>query len=237
MKVLFYLMLVVNVVFYLWETTRGQGAGPAQVELKLPPSGEPIVLIEELPSVPRKAPSGVEEPPALIDAPLSEQESAEVTAPAVSEPPRAKSEPGCYWMGPFDNEAEARKAQDALPPELPGSEVQRRVGETTDGFWVLYPKADSVEQARINRQMLQEKGVHDLWLFDKGELQGAISLGLFKTRERAEQAEEHFRSRNIEVEIQPRKVRAEAPWLKLHWLGAPAELERLVGEGKAQACD
>lgn len=239
MKYLFALLLLANVVFYLWESTRGSDVGIATHELKLPPSaGERIVLIEELPAVPKKpaAPKPATPPPEPVVA--ETEKPAEPLTTTVDSAPAKQADPTCYWLGPYENDASARKALAGLPPLLNNAEVRRHSGEMPDGYWVLYPKAESMELARVNRQMLMDKGVRDLWVFDKGELQGAISLGLFKSRERANLAAEHFQAQSIAVEVRPRMVRREAPWITLRWPGERTELERLTGGmgGSLQGC-
>ncbi|QSA97677.1 hypothetical protein [Methylococcus sp. EFPC2] len=237
MKYLFALLLTVNVVFYLWESRQGS-AGIVNSELKLPPSaGERIVLIAELPSIPKKPappkPLAPPEPPPVK--PAEKPVEPEVVKDAAPVP----LVPACYWLGPYESDGDARRVLAALPAELKEAEVHRRSGEVPNGYWVLYPKAESMELARVNRQMLVDKGVRDLWVFDKGELQGAISLGLFTLRERAEAAAQQFRAQGIAaVEVHPRMVRNEAPWIKLQWPGDRTELERLIGvQGVAlQAC-
>jgi hypothetical protein len=91
-----------------------------------------------------------------------------------------------------------------------------------------------MDTAKSNRKMLLEKGVTDLWLFDKGPLQGAISLGLFKTRNRAEQAQKKFTELGIITEVVPRQVRSEAYWVRIPWNRPALELEEILQSADAK---
>jgi hypothetical protein len=241
MKYAFYLLLLCTVVFYLWETGAGREKSDVdRYEITLPADSERIALIKELPEIPKKAPEAtpkVEEvPAAAVEQP--KQETAEPPPAKDSEAAGAQSQPeaaavppqdGCFLLGPYRSASVARNALDGLKSRVEQGQVVARYDDVEDGYWVLYPKAENLDVGRANRKMLMEKGIQDLWLFDKGELQGAISLGIYKTKERAESLQSKLREQGVEAEVTPRLIRAKAPWLQFHWKGERAELDALVG--------
>jgi hypothetical protein len=249
MKYVFYLLILCNIVVYLWYTGVGrERSDVVRYELSLPAESERIALIKELPKIPKKAPEPeaapkVEEIPQQPTEQPKPQES--LTSQAVNDSQAAAeqtqaeaapkpSRPDCFVLGPYHSESLARKALDGLNPRLEQAQVVTRYGDVEDGYWVLYPKAENLDVARANRRMLMDKGIHDLWLFDKGEMQGAISLGIYKTRQRAEGLQSKFREQNIEVEVKPRTTRAKASWIKIPWQGEQAELDVLVGTSDSE---
>ncbi|NOQ76365.1 MAG: hypothetical protein GQ475_00960 [Methylococcaceae bacterium] len=59
--------------------------------------------------------------------------------------------------------------------------------------------------------MLKKRGISDFWLFRKGELKGAISLGLFAKETRALALQNKFSKTGLNVEIMPR-YKTETVW-------------------------
>lgn len=231
MKYLFFFLMLVNIAFYLWETGAGRERSSFDtVEIKLPDDTERIVLIGELPAVPRRSPDplakgeAVLEQPSLVATTPARSRSTQASPSPTPRPP----DPFCYRLGPYRSDGQARGAKDLLQEQVGEAEVVAGFAETPDGFWVLYPKAESVEAARFNRTMLMSKGIKELWVFDKGELAGAISLGLYQTREKAELAQKRYFAQNLNVEIVPRMNRSHALWVKLHWEGEPEELKDMI---------
>lgn len=255
MKYLFYLLLLGNVVFYLWETGVGRERTKVeQRELALPDETERLVLLGELPEAQKKA-QGTSPLPQIarqqdksepaVSASIEPQVEEKVS-PQPSPAPTAKPDPNCFLFGPLASEVQARRALGELKPQLTTGDVDvvNRPAETIGGYWVLYPKAENLDAARINRRMLMDKGIRDIWLFDKGEMVGAISLGLYHSQQRAEAAQKKFFEQNLKSEVVPRMVREEAYWLKLHWEAGQEELDQVIGkaavqrgEARLQGCD
>lgn len=210
MKFIFYMLVLINIGFYLWES--GTQTAPTQ-EVEPQEGSERIVLLKEIPG----------------------RLKAQEIKPDISQ--------RCYLLGPFPSEPIGHAALDNLRPHLTKIDLTFRSGDAPIGFWVLYPKADSVEAAKLNRKMLMDQGIKDVWLFDKGELQNAISLGFFDTKEAAEAMKQKFNERKIVTEIKPRMLKSEAFWLQMDWSGPKSELEALINKTsppisqKLKACD
>jgi len=229
MKYVFYILILANVVFFLWETNIiGQGGGTAASyrELRLPHTVERIALLSERSAPPEKN-TGV----ALAD-PSVTQAAPEPSEGETPEPVQQADVPapesGCFQWGPVADEARAREVLNLVKAQSDQAALVRKPSDLTDGWWVLFPKAHDLEAAKSNRKMLLEKGVTDLWLFDKGPLQGAISLGLFKTRARAEQAQKKFTEQGVITEVVPRLVQSEAYWVRIPWTRPVPELEAML---------
>jgi len=122
----------------------------------------------------------------------------------------------CYQAGPFLDEKALNdwamtNAQKASSVTHLNKDVQ-----TATTFLVYYPKSESYEQSKRNIQMLKRKGISDFWLFRKGELKGAISLGLFAKESRALVLQKKFSKTGLKVEIMPRYKTASVWYAKIY---------------------
>lgn len=88
----------------------------------------------------------------------------------------------CVSFGPF---AESNQASE-LSNWLKGNEIQTRQrteGDTKDQyFWIYLSPSDSKDEAMAAIEDLKGKGIKDYKLINKGNLQNAISLGLFSSQ-------------------------------------------------------
>ncbi|HYE36233.1 hypothetical protein [Methylocaldum sp.] len=253
MKYVFYILILVNVVFFLWEnnvTRSADSADGSYQELRLPHTVERIALFSEHSALTEKTPGGIalaeasttEAKPEQTDGTtaVSDSEPAQETVPPVPKeeaaPPELAraSEGACFQLGPLADESRALEVLSLVKTHSDQASLVKKPSDLTDGWWVLFPKAQDIEVAKSNRRMLIEKGVTDLWLFDKGPLQGAISLGLFKTRRRAEQAQKQFTEQSIITEVVPRQVRNEAQWVRVPWTRPASELEEILKSADAK---
>ncbi len=224
MKYFVYLLILANVVFFLWETgfREREGDGTHQ-ELAIPSGLERIVLSNEV-----VAPDTAEPEPGDADLQAAETDmstNGEETPPPEAKPPVASD---CFLIGPEADKAKAEELKGLIKTHAPDVSTEAKPGEVPDGWWILFPKAASLEAARENRRMLVEKGVVDMWVFEKGSLQWAISLGLYSSREKAEAARKQFSDKNIVAEVAPRLVRGEVYWLRIPWHRPALELEEVI---------
>lgn len=131
-----------------------------------------------------------------------------ITAPSLSvtEVVKPVSEavvaPVCYQVGPFADQA-------ALAAWLKSQGLKEiatfsEENESPVDFQVLYPAAKSPEQQRLNKQMLNEKGIVDLWTVPAGETKGALSLGVFTSIERANVYRQELLDKGVKAEIKQR---------------------------------
>lgn len=216
MKALVYLLIFVNVVVFLWETGFRNRSDGFQ-ELAIPSHLERILLVEEAADAVAMEPDTSE-----AEAPEAPDEE---PAPVVKPAPKVSD---CFLIGPAQTQAQANELLDLLKSQVGAASIETKSGEIPSGWWVLFPKAPSLDAARENRRMLLDKGVVDMWVFEKGSLQGAISLGLYSTREQAEAGQKQLTDKNIVTELAPRLVQGKVFWLRIPWTRPPLELEEII---------
>ncbi|CAL1241255.1 hypothetical protein [Candidatus Methylocalor cossyra] len=227
MKLLVYLLILLNVVFFLWESGFRHDPSDTAQALALPSDAEPIVLANEAIPSAEEPPEPSDAGPTAPDLPVP----AEPPPPAAEPPPALPSppaEPTCFRLGPLATREQATALLDLIKTHVEQAGIEARPGEVPDGWWVLFPKADNLDAARANRRELAKKGVRDMWVFEKGPLQGAISLGLYNTREQAEAGQRQFADKNVVTDVVPRLVRGRVYWVKIPWRRPALELEEII---------
>ncbi|MDD5036459.1 MAG: hypothetical protein PHE55_17075 [Methylococcaceae bacterium] len=125
MKYLFFLILLANIVFYLWETGVGRQIG--QDAQKVPEAGERIVLLKEIPAksepqimppAPQAEVSGAEPEQAAVSAAPAQDEAAPVEpAPPPPDPPADTQ----VAETPIASQADAADQTPNPPPPTPDS--------------------------------------------------------------------------------------------------------------------
>lgn len=109
----------------------------------------------------------------------------------------------CFLAGPFKDEATTQHWLRANNLHNKVEIVFQDVGEPTD-YQVYYPAAKSIDQQRINKMMLNAKGIEDLWLIPSGEIKGGYSLGVFTDPQRAELFRSQLLDKGIKADIKAR---------------------------------
>jgi len=71
-------------------------------------------------------------------------------------------------------------------------------------YLVLTDAASSYLDAKVQKKAIKQKGINELWLFRKGVFSRRISLGLFKSENKAEKAQKYFKKKlGINLEVVP----------------------------------
>lgn len=259
MKYLFFLLIVFNIVFYLWETGVGHPARP-EGRAKAAEAGERIVLVKELPKPPAPAsePAGQAVPLESSSPPPGQAGAQPAVPPAESVPafeppaslrtqdpsPMQAPPPACYRLGPYASAKQAQAAVRKLGAGAGQPGVVKKPVEVEKGYLILYPAAESLEAAQANRKMLVAKGVKEAWVIDKGDNRYAVSLAAVGNKERASEALSRFLAQGIQAELKPRLGPADRWWVEAREEAGRSALEAVAGASAGQgdevavkACD
>lgn len=185
MKNLLLILLLANVLYFLWATSRGQDPDPGVTILREADLGPPLSVTtvqdsESIASVGTTIESG--EPSAL----------------------RAVQGPSCVSIGPFLDAADADSA--ALEYSNDGMRTARRSTreDTFVGHWVQIRNIANDAEANASLAILNNGGLTDAYKVVTDDEGIKISLGLFGDVERAERVELQARSLDLPAEISPR---------------------------------
>jgi hypothetical protein len=211
MKKLFWILLLGNVVLYAVMKSNGFGMAEPEVQAQPDFNGDMIRLIAEPrntqtrvqpPSRTTPAPAAVPVAPTVaapaaapVAATVASKVAAPVPAPAkvasIPEQPAAMAASGsdtsaCLEWGDFSG-ADLARATAALSAMQLAGKLSRRQVEHDRGYWVYFPPLGN--KAAVNRKVreIRALGITDYFVVQNaGPWQNAISLGVFKTREAAQ---------------------------------------------------
>ncbi|TAN49312.1 MAG: SPOR domain-containing protein [Methylococcaceae bacterium] len=184
-------------------------AAKAQETLAPPATTPPITDNKTpLPEPPKATPAAPATKPVLT----GEQATPAKPADTVSQ---------CRRIGPLPSEADAASLRRRLADGGTVS-VEHKSSKTELGYWVLYPPAATLEQARTNKRNLIAKGAKDAAVLVDGDNALSVSLGFFKERAGAEKTLAEARAKGIDVNLKARMEQRDEYWLKLQAKAAAA---------------
>ena len=194
MRLLFFILLLVNGVFfaYAWFGPGAQANGDAQI-LGRQLNREKIRLLvgDQAGALTRKP-----EPPKAAVTAAPAPAAAAATAPAA-----ATVSAVCLEWGAL-NGADAARAEQALEPLALGAKLTQRRQEDVAGFWVYVPPLASRQAATQKAAEFKRLGVDDYFVVpDDPKWRNAVSLGVFKTEEAAKARLAALRAKGVRSAI------------------------------------
>ena len=88
----------------------------------------------------------------------------------------------CVSFGPFTEKGQADELSNWLQEKEVQTKQRGEGGKQDQYFWIYLSAGESEDEAMAAIEDLKGKGVKDYKLINKGNLQNAISLGLFSTQ-------------------------------------------------------
>lgn len=195
MRALFWMLLLGNVILFAVMQSGGLSWGEQAYQPQPALHADKILLLDATQSVPIKAlPIS---PPAIVPAGAPDQIAASSsvanTAPATNPASAAKPAPVieqapliCLEWGDFSG-SDLKRATDVLSVLQLGEKISQRQIEYNKGYWVYIPPLKN--KVAVNRKVSQIKklGIREYFIVqDAGAFRYAISLGVFKTQEAAQ---------------------------------------------------
>lgn len=172
MRALAIVLLVVNVLAFAWQYHGHVEMRTREVlahrQAPKPAEGPPLQLLSELDELPPlKAPEAAPAPSAVKSDVRADVAAADA----------------CLDVGPFETAAARDAVATWLASYVASSHTRSEWLRTRRFFWVYLEPTDSKESARRNVAELAERGVKDYMLISRGDLENAISLGLFRSQD------------------------------------------------------
>ncbi len=207
MRYLFFLVLLVNVIFYFWHW-RTEVLKPL-IEPSVEELNRQILLLSE-----------VNDP--NMQQPVSANDVYQMI---------------CYEAGPFDNKQEILDWNKQNLVEAENIVFHFKDVEVVDGYLLFYPAPESLAKAEENVAILEAKGVNDLWLFRFGEMKGAISLGFYDTAKQAIHAQEILEKLGVSAKIKKHAMVRNHIFSRIIWKGNDQKIEKIVADFKGKFPD
>jgi hypothetical protein len=114
----------------------------------------------------------------------------------------APGQTNCYEVSGFADEKTALEAQIALDAAGVDSDPPRLEHVDRLRYWVLLPPFNADVQTRAAVERLKGAGINDYYLIPSGENKNALSLGVFSTREAAQQRVSEIASLKWKVRVE-----------------------------------
>lgn len=230
MKAVFFLLLLVNLLFFLWEKNLGQSKPnaappiPAGVEkLTLAPQSNQPTTNSSTP--PQATPEPVKEP-------------APAASPEPTPPAQSTSESSCQRIGPFDTQNQTVSFQKKLKSQnLEATPVKIPTNVET-GYILVYPPAPDLETAQTNRKMLESKGLKGSWVINEGANQFGVTVAFLNSKQKADTAVVRYQSAGLNLLVIPKLSPGEKWWLELKGVTDASVLipSTLASQLKVGAC-
>ncbi len=198
MRALLLALIMLNAGLYLWQRY-DSGYQEVSEAMAMPAVKGNIVLLSERAAAPEVSDWTSDPEPATVSS-----IHADLALPQNTVAPTAPLE--CWLLGPFTTVSGG---------DLPaGLEWRREEYERDADYWVyLGPYADVTAASAISRE-LKRKGI-DSYVIRRGELNKAVSLGVFSDARRAEKHQQRMQSRGYGADIRKISKFAQRLWLVL----------------------
>lgn len=218
MRGFFFLLLLTNVVFLVWQYQENSVKGDKSERRESVYKNKGLTPLSDLPTEKRPAlREGVELPEPIAPGAGNRDDSAAVAS--IKDEGKAPS-PRCGRISGLDKAAvirlRKRLAQAGAQALQTGSSQMEQVN-----YWVLLPPYRSRDKATEAASILKQHRIRDFFIVRSGEQENAVSLGVFSTRERANNRLQQIvalkaRLRRPEITLKKRKV-------ERFWLGFEGE--------------
>ena len=208
MRWIFVTLVLLNLLYFGWGYWQQSQVSPeplpeASIPIEPQDGQELVLLTERLPSPASPAP-----PPSIgPDRPKIEPPK----LPAATKEPERRI---CARLGPYPDEKGGRAAIQALTQSGLKASMAEVQEQKSVQFWVLLPPADSRRRALQTLRELQARKI-DSYLISSGELNNAISLGLFSRDELARGVQQKIREAGYPAEIRPKEKFEKVFWVHM----------------------
>lgn len=190
MRWVFITLLVLNVVYFGWELDRETAIRHKQTGsvLPVPASAQRLQLIRELPGppAPRTIDSGADTvvaTPVVTELPTDAELVTELPEIQLDEASTIIATYTCFRFGPVLDEGPIKALQDWFAARNIPAQTHYIEEQGKQLFWIYLAPQPSRENAMAVLEEMQSKGIGDFRLINRGDLQNAISLGLFSSRD------------------------------------------------------
>lgn len=167
MRILFFLLLLANLVYLAWATWVAPGPSQSGFPVAASLDGGGLRLVSE-------APGAVQQ--ALAAASAAADAAAQLQSA------------GCVSIGPFVDAAEAERASARLASLGFQSRSRSAVDEAWVGHWVSVPDLATPEDAQNALAALRGQGLAEATVFGESAPANVVSLGVYTDRVRADEA-------------------------------------------------
>jgi len=119
----------------------------------------------------------------------------------------------CATIGPLENINMVRRLRDRLGAYTSRIRERQTEARVERGYWVYLPVAESRDAALEYTNQLASMGISDYFVVTTGEMQNAVSVGLFNDIQRAEQRQRQLQALGFNTSLGARREYETHYWL------------------------
>ncbi|MGK0299039.1 MAG: hypothetical protein ACI9XC_002665, partial [Gammaproteobacteria bacterium] len=185
MRWLFIFLLLVNVVYLGWEVDRGTKIEimKTPVAINIPSNASMLQLISELQIPPVTRVVYINEQVNVLELSENEELVAELPDILLNQTDEIISSEMCFRYGPIPDESIIRGLSDWFRSRNVIERIHYNEEQSSQMFWVYLAPQQTKENALAVIQEMENKGIGDFRLINRGDLENAISLGLYSSQE------------------------------------------------------
>ena len=209
MKILFMFFALLNAGFFIWQADVFSLRAPSTKasQLQVDPNIPQLTLLND---VSKEKLKELEKKPKTKPKPKTQ------VAKANPKPTSKNSgKPICYALGPFDGLPQAKNISTKLQDLGAFTSERPETTESPMGFWVYLKSSKSWKDAKDKVIELENKGVKDMFIVGRGTMKNAVSLGLYKNKEGAQDRINQLKKLGEDPKIQTQYKQMDQYWIDI----------------------
>lgn len=207
MKVLFMFFALLNAAFFVWQADVFNLRGPDAKTRQLAQN-------ESVPKLAMLSDPAKEKSKKAGKKPKSDHEVIKIKPkPKPRQTPTGPSV--CYALGPFDGKPQARNISEKLQDLGAFTSERTETSESPMGYWVYLESFDSWKQAREKVVSLEIEGLKDMFIVGRGPMKNAVSLGLYKNEDGANERIARLKKLGETPKVQTQYKQIDQYWIDI----------------------
>jgi hypothetical protein len=120
--------------------------------------------------------------------------------------------PACYTIGPLPTLLAQQRASDRLGPFTSRLNVRQTEADRDRGWWVYLPAGNRNDALTLTRE-LAASGVEDYYVVAGGNLENAVSVGLYESIDNARERQRRIRALGFNAQLEVRRETVPQFWV------------------------
>ena len=236
MRWLFILLLLSNVLYLGWEIDRETKIGIRKTSsvMSIPSTAKKLQLINEMESLPelRTRESQIDDRQSFIELDMelttNQELVAELPEILVNDADDFISTDFCFRYGPIPDEEIVRGLYDWFRSRSALAQIQYTEEQSSQMFWVYLAPQQSREGALAVMQEMKTLGLGDYRLINRGDLENAISFGLYSSREAVNSRLRELNDKGFVPVVVPYSDVNKIFWLDIQLTNTSTALEEMI---------
>lgn len=210
MRVLFYYLLILNLLYAGWEYM--QPSNQAVEVVSLAEGLQTLELLNEVDAEP------------VVDA----SAPAEVSEVSVDNDIVALESLSCFTLGPFKDEEIAQQIRESMAEEIEGIKIRTLEELEKHRYWVYIPSLANRKQAKDVARKLKRSKLKDFYVVLSGDTKNSISLGHFKELEYANRRAKKVKDLGFAASVEVIYKKYNMHWIDYRASKDDDEIESLI---------